>query len=196
MKTVSTPFRPSEKDKLIRFARIEGALEGAERPNLVWDPLCGHGIFASFIAGKWPGVRIVSSDHDAGCVIAYAERQIPNATVSQLNVLDAPEPAGTDAAIMSVNLCTMLDFVRAYRGEFQKLVLARLLKNKKKWMTIEDTACSKLHLNWYSYGLKSWDINEYFELLSNWFEDTWGYRVAQISSDAGGAICYRIEPCR
>jgi len=155
---------------------------------------------ASLLLERFPNIQVESAELDRECVETYrAANPSPRAAVfhgDTNDLLDLLE--SFQAASLDYNKCTLRDLQDP--SSFQSLLLARVVGHAPDWIQITNSAIGKLHLNWRSYGIQSYQSRdqaqgEYEQKLSDLLEQRHGYRLS-VSSNHSAASYHLAVPSR
>lgn len=205
--TQTTPYRDRPASEREREADcVRAIIEGAAPPVWMYEAFGGIGMLTGVFMDAFPGVSIRSAELDGACVEAYATQHYgTRATVYHGDTLDllgqwlrdtAEGAPLWDAASLDFNRCTLLDLQKD-KNNFQNKVISLAVCSRPKWIHVTDSAVGKLHLNWRSYGLRSYidrghALAAYLARVSNWWEERHGYRIVK-SANHSAATYYRLE---
>lgn len=139
-----------------------------ETPWRIVEAFGGVGNITRILIEAFPGVRVVSWDRDPRCVEALKELGVKAVLGDSVRDLTASEG---DGVCLDHNMLTLLRL----RGELQPLI-ERVLSAEPLWVQLNDSAVSKLHLNWKSYGAKSKSLQDYLGAYDREFA-RFGYKV-------------------
>jgi hypothetical protein len=143
----------------------------------------GVGMMTAFLEGWAPEAEVVSYELDAECRKIAAER----VALADLRHGDAMKVAlgdlrAGDGAVLDFNLMTLLQAKTKHIQFFVSLFSAR-----PAFATITDSAVSKMHLNYASYGLAGPDWKGY---VKKWdaFARRYGMRVLNSVAETRAAM--------
>lgn len=155
-------------------ACVEKILEQVSPVASIYEAFGGIGMLGQVLSERFPNALIDSYELDAECVYRYRDRNLLNVTINHADTLT--QSGKFEAASLDFNRFPLLDLNRK-EGEFQQRVLSKVFNQNPDWVHVTDSSCSKLHLNWKSYGLKEPDWDGYVEKLDQAFQERWGYRI-------------------
>jgi tRNA A58 N-methylase Trm61 len=190
MKDVTPARDIREKDLLANVDMLRNVLKplGAKRPPKVVEWFTGVGMMTAFLEGWAPAAEVVSFELDEECRRLAAER----VALADLRRGDAMKVALAeletgDGAVLDFNLMTLLQAETKHIQFF-----GSLFSRRPAFATITDSAVSKMHLNFASYGLAKPDWSEY---VKKWdaFARKHGMRVAH-SVSASRASMLLVVP--
>lgn len=183
-----TPYNSRSSTEQAREREcVEKILRHAEPPKKLYEAFGGIGMLGQLMSERYPLAQIDSYELDDACVAEYRSRNLKNVTVNHEDTRTKFQvQTDFDAASLDFNRFTLLD-LRRPEGEFQAHILGRVFDKKPKWVHVTDSACSKIHLNWKSYGLSGPDWHEYVQALETAFMVRWGYRVGMFSKHSRAA---------
>lgn len=137
---------------------LEDARFFIDPPDRVVELCGGVGTMTRVLAGKFPAVEITTHDLDATCVKMINEISLPRVAVVHGSYFEA-ETREDDLVVADFNMMTYLRFMDARTAEAN--LVRSFLNNRIKYLLMTDSATSKLHLNFKSYGLSTANWNEY-----------------------------------
>lgn len=185
----TTPYRVRPVGEQAREAAcVSKILEQAVPVKVIYEAFGGIGTIGQLLTERFPDTFILSYELDEECVNLYRERRLSNVQVCCCDTREFFEslPIEDLAASLDFNLFTLLDLTRP-AGAFQREILNGVFARNPKWVHLTDSSCSKLHLNWKSYGLTDSAWSFYVEKLDAEFRLRWGYRVVTVEKHARAA---------
>jgi hypothetical protein len=171
-----TPARDIREGDLIKNVNMLRDLLkplGAKRPPKIVEWFTGVGMMTAFLEGWAPSAEVVTFELDAECRRIAAER----VALAELREGDAMKVALAEVepgcgVVLDFNLMTVLQAETKHIQFF-----GSLFSHRPAFATITDSAVSKMHLNFGSYGLAKPDWAAY---VGKWdgFVRRYGMRVA------------------
>jgi trans-aconitate methyltransferase len=127
-------------------------------PDRVVELCGGVGTMTRVLSEAFPAADITTHDLDATCVKMIEDIGLPRVQVVHGSYFDA-DTRVDDLVVADFNMMTYLRFMDD-KTEEAKLVRS-FLSNRIKYLLMTDSATSKLHLNFKSYGLSTASWSEY-----------------------------------
>jgi len=201
--TDKTPYysRPA-KERAREAACMRHVLAGAEAPDVIVESFGGIGMTAQIMRDFWPGASIYSSDLDTACAQEWnAKLQTQNPlrycdNDDALSVLQklAPtiQPPQKVGVSLDFNRLTLLDLEKGREDDWRLELIGEVLELRPSWIQVTDSACSKLHLNWRSYGLERPGFIDYINKLDEWWQQRTKYKMMAVARHHAASY-YRLE---
>ena len=168
MKDETPVYRISLKDDLRNRISLCYLIRNISAPKGVLELFGGRGGFTRAIRQRWPEVPIISYDTDKRC--ADSLRTIQGVTVKQRDSVSEAVPEENWGIVADFNLLTLSRAKTHFAPFFNRM----LSGNLPSWMIVTDSAPSKLHINYRSYGLSQPDILLYIYAWEQWLTNA-GY---------------------
>lgn len=156
MKDLTPVYRISQRDDLLNRRSFANLLNIADRPSSVVELFGGCGGFTAEIVDRWPGIRVLSYELDGECY-KMLEKVPGNVEAIPADSLSNSKPVRDCGLVGDFNLLTIGRAQGKFKSFFERWFDGRL----PKWMILTDSAPSKLHINYRSYGLSSGTLEEY-----------------------------------
>ncbi len=191
----TTPYRTrSEKERALEKECVSKLLPYMTPVFCIYESFGGIGMLGQLLSEHFPTALIDSYELDADCVNQYRSRGLENVNLhhGDTRAQFLSRDTEFDAASLDFNQFTLLDLHRK-EGAFQTWLLNKVFQQKPDWVHVTDSCCSKLHLNYKSYGLKTSDWEDYVAKFDEEFRKRWGYRVL-FQAKHNSASCFLLVP--
>lgn len=156
-----------DEDKNNTYLRL--LLKKLPKPKRMLEVFGGVGNITKIIMEIFPGVPVESWDIDPRCVELLGV--IPGVTARLGDSTELAVAKKGDGVFVDHNMLTLKTLQNDLNG-----MLSRILSGKPSWVQLNDSARSKLHLNFKSYGLEN-DLLETYMGAYDKMLLPYGYKV-------------------
>lgn len=161
-----------ETDENQNILALKRIIQFAPRPNRILEYFGGMGGMTRVLRSHWMTVPVQTWDHDELCVKHLRSFQYPATDVQEGDSLTLACPQKGDGVSMDFNRLTLLRAQKEYLKP-----LSRVFNAWPTWVHITDSARSKLHLNYKTYGLENPTMEAYLSRFDEWVNARWPYRI-------------------
>jgi len=174
MNTPARDIRETDLEKNVDMLR--DLLTGIEPPGRIVEYFGGLGMMTEFLAGWAPKARLVAFEQDPQCLVLAETRVMRWAnrvTFLPQDCLTAGLPFVKPGVgvVLDFNVMTLLRAQREYEAR-----LSAIFARAPAFVALTDSAVSKFHLNFESYGLAEANWAEYMKAWGKYLRPK-GYKV-------------------